>query len=479
MLYKTISFKCSVFLLISVSVFFLFSNNVYSQNKVKELKTEYKKAKAALSDNNLSEAINIFENILYKYKLSTNNKTNIIKKMKQACFDIGVEFMNKAQHDKAASSFEKGVKWGEEIEKDTLFYSLKFGLGKSLFSQNFFEDAITVFKEIKDVEKAKENLDARVYIGACYYKQEKYDDMIYWLKRMIAEIDHEYYKMEMSLSLAIAYIKTAKNKEALEILEHICSSTHTSATTKKHALGWLQKVKREMQNSNLDGKVRTDHFEISFEGNRESSVLNDLKDIAEDAYDDVGRMLDYYPDNRIVIYVYSPKNFHASSATMAWAGACYDNGRLKLPLSYITGDLNIVKENIYHEYTHLLVDMKSKGAQKIPLWFNEGCAVNCSDGIRREYTEIMKAMIKTGKPTDFNLVSQFFRSANIGIARGGYAYSAYAVKYIIEEKGERALAEILEWVGNGESFNEGFYNVFFMDLKKFNTEFIYWVKSHL
>jgi len=123
--------------------------------------------------------------------------------------------------------------------------------------------------------------------------------------------------------------------------------------------------------------------------------------------------------------------------------------------------------------------MKAKGASKIPLWFNEGCAVNCSNGIKRNYTEIMKLMIKSGKPTDLNLVSQYFRSANIGIALGGYAYSAYVVKYIIEEKGERALSEILEWVGNGESFNEGFYNVFFMDLEKFNNEFVDWVKSHL
>ena len=478
MLYKIICFRLFAIILIA-STFFLLADNVYSQNKVKDLKVQYKKAKSALKEKNLPEAINIFENILYKYKLNANNKTNIIKKLKQACFDIGFEFMNKGHHDKAASSFEKGVKWGEEIEKDSLYYSLKFGVGKSLYSQNFFDDAIEIFKEIKDVKEAKENMDARIYIGVCYYSQEKYDDMIYWLSRMINEVDDGHYKMEMSLYLAIAYIKTAKNKEALEILEMICSSPHTSITTKKQALGWLEKVKRELKNSNLDGKTRTDHFEISFEGNRESSVLNDLKDIVEDAYDDVGRMLDYYPEYRIIVYVYSPKNFHASSATMAWAGACYDNGRLKLPLSYVTGSLTVVKENIYHEYTHLLVDMKAKGASKIPLWFNEGCAVNCSNGIKRNYTEIMKLMIKSGKPTDLNLVSQYFRSANIGIALGGYAYSAYVVKYIIEEKGERALSEILEWVGNGESFNEGFYNVFFMDLEKFNNEFVDWVKSHL
>lgn len=445
----------------------------------KDLKSEYNKAKEALKSKQYEDAVNLLENIIYKFNLKGKNRENVINKLKEGYFEIGLAHMAAKKFDLSASSFEKGVKWGEEIEKDKLFYSLQYGRAKNLFNQNFFDESIVLLKEIKDNPLFQEGLDARMYICLAFYQQGKYEELIYWAPKLIEEIDNGSYKMEMSLYLSIAFIKTAKNQQALELLQKICESPDTTPATMQNARSWLEHIKKELENSQLSGAASSTHFEISFEGSRDSSLMGSITDIAESAYNDVGRTLDFYPSDKVIIYIYSPKNFQAASATMAWAGACYDAGRLKLPLSYVTGDLSVVKENIYHEYTHLIVDMKSKSSHDIPLWFNEGCAVNCSDGIRTDFTNVMKEIVKTGKPVDLQLVSQYFRSENINIAICGYSYSAYAVKYIIDEKGNRALSEILENVGNGESFNEAFYNVFFVDLIKFNEKFFDWVKNRL
>ena len=236
-------------------------------------------------------------------------------------------------------------------------------------------------------------------------------------------------------------------------------------------------LKRENKFYDENNKLISDHFRVQFEGKQNEEVLNRLIEYAEEAYSEIGDKLNFYPENKVTIFVFSPKNFYLASAVQRWAGACYDNGRLKLPLSYLVGDISQVKENIFHEYTHLCIDMKLSGAGKIPLWFNEGCAVNFSNGMRYEYEKMIKKYLASNKLLSFGLINQMFRSADPETATLAYAYSAYAIQYIIEEKGESAISEILEDVAEGENFSDAIYNVFFVNQKAFLKNFNEWLRK--
>lgn len=125
-------------------------------------------------------------------------------------------------------------------------------------------------------------------------------------------------------------------------------------------------------------------------------------------------------------------------------------------------------ENIFlHEYTHLLVEEKTKGNH--PVWFTEGVAL---------YQEYMITGYEWGKGVVYHqfpyslsqLEDQFYQLDTFQ----AYRSSFLRVRFLAEEYGEESILKIIEELGNGKTFQDAMESVLKKENNTLENEFRLW-----
>lgn len=128
--------------------------------------------------------------------------------------------------------------------------------------------------------------------------------------------------------------------------------------------------------------VNTEHFTIYFKEGEES-ISKATGDIIEKHYDYICSTFNHYPERNIPIIIYEKEEDLIQSINLdknlpAPVGVYY-SGTINLlsPKNWMEED-NLIEEYkrinpVIHEFTHLIVDEKTKG--NYPLWLTEGLAL--------------------------------------------------------------------------------------------------------
>ena len=134
----------------------------------------------------------------------------------------------------------------------------------------------------------------------------------------------------------------------------------------------LKQVTQELPVESKFERLSQSYFDLRYEEQVERPVGFDIRDALYEARRTVGSDFAYWPDRKFVVLIYSAESFRALRQEVPdWVGGQFD-GKIRVPLPSAQLDQAIVRQVLFHEYTHALVHDLAKDA--CPTWLNEGLA---------------------------------------------------------------------------------------------------------
>ncbi|MCK4649461.1 hypothetical protein KAT51_08050, partial [bacterium] len=222
-------------------------------------------------------------------------------------------------------------------------------------------------------------LHADVEDGIAYMKEGKYEEAIEEFKESVEEIEEEYDVFGDKEAreelvgvyhwLATAYTKNNMPQKAKKTYQRILEISPFDVKASKQ----LDRMKREERIESKLLKKESAHFILKFEGTEEKEYeAPEILETLEKAYKKVGSDLNYYPETKTTVIIYSSKKeFRYVTYTQSWVGGLYD-GKIRIPLSIELDEAEHFKRTLVHEYTHHVIHGKTK--DNCPSWLHEGLA---------------------------------------------------------------------------------------------------------
>ncbi len=197
----------------------------------------------------------------------------------------------------------------------------------------------------------------------------------------------------------------------------------------------LQRVNRELPVEERMVSTQGGNFSVACDGDLNENLGDEILDVLEDAYNELGSAFGYYPSVQVPVLVYSREVYDRLTSAPAWSGGVYD-GKIRIPVGGITHLPPHLKALLYHEYSHVLVHFMARG--RIPLWLNEGLAEVAG---RRFFTPPVAEM-----PLPFiewSRLEQTFEGLDEDLIRSAYYQSYLMVAYLIDRYGRHTLNDLV------------------------------------
>ncbi|MCX6556261.1 MAG: hypothetical protein NTW95_02355 [Candidatus Aminicenantes bacterium] len=204
--------------------------------------------------------------------------------------------------------------------------------------------------------------------------------------------------------------------------------------------------------------ARTGNFVVLFDGYEHDESKRMVLDILKDAYADIGKELDYFPEQPISVILYTAKDFSDVTSAPAWVSGLFGkfDGKIRLPVQGATGRERELRRVLYHEYTHALLFLL---APACPLWLQEGLAQYfCGDRPVSAWQVIPLSLLARGFP------------AEPSAAYAAYMESLQAVSDLLEEHGMARLHQLLRKLSEGSDLESAFATAF-------GQPFSHWAKN--
>lgn len=233
----------------------------------------------------------------------------------------------------------------------------------------------------------------------------------------------------------------------------------------------MKKLARELKIESSFERSESRHFLIKYEGRDLPDAARMVEGILEEAYSEVGRDLDFYPELPIIVILYTDEQFRDVTRSPGWAGAVFD-GKIRLPVKGLLGRSAAVEQIIYHEFTHALVHEASQG--RAPLWLHEGLAQR-SEKLLTSPQIAGRLLVAGGGPFSLPELEAPFVNMSEAKAKLAYLESWLAVRYLEETAGPFALPELIHYLAEGEDAATALRRVTGSTYEKFNEDFAEWV----
>ncbi len=286
-------------------------------------------------------------------------------------------------------------------------------------------------------------------IGMCYYWANKNEEAVISLKNAD---DLEHYPYRTKKFLAFAYYRLNDLALSLEYAEDAAEYGQDGELKRL-----IAKLKREENVMRRYKDLGTENFLIQFSREEHDETRTIVSDYLKEAYREIGKELDYFPNKQFVVILYNERDFFDVTRAPGWAGGLYD-GKIRLPIRGLSGQNDILRSVIFHEFTHALI---SEITQKCPLWINEGLA---------EYFSSDETNLNIKKPIPLKYLEKRFPSGNVAYVSLAYRTSHSAVSYMIDKYGIYSMMELLENFGEGMDLNKAFISVLFVSYDDFVSE---------
>jgi tetratricopeptide (TPR) repeat protein len=204
----------------------------------------------------------------------------------------------------------------------------------------------------------------------------------------------------------------------------------------------MDQVRREAQLLSHHRSRDSQHFRVIYEGQRREDVGQELLQILERAYTDVGYDLGAYPPYEVQTIFYSEVDFTASHYGLL-------DGKIRVGLRGLTLANPQLRSILYHEYAHALIYAISRGNNP-PRWLHEGLAVHVE---RQREAEFKQEAIRQARA-----------GAVPALEASPYVHGSVAVELLIERYGLSAIRQILRRMGEGLPFAQAFQETLRLDV---------------
>jgi tetratricopeptide (TPR) repeat protein len=210
---------------------------------------------------------------------------------------------------------------------------------------------------------------------------------------------------------------------------------------------WLRKAERELDVEERSRRRRSAHFILHYQGDATSPDLQQqLLATLDDGYRDLASQLGYEPSEKIIVILYTQKEFVDITEAPSWAGASND-GKLRIPLRGVAVMNPELARVLKHELTHSFLSFLAGG--RCPTWLNEGMAQMMEPRSSSTFAQPLAALFQQRKEIPFSVLEHPFIRFSDAQAQVAYAESLSGVEYLRERYGMGEVLRMLRNTGSG------------------------------
>lgn len=234
----------------------------------------------------------------------------------------------------------------------------------------------------------------------------------------------------------------------------------------------------------------SEHFIFRFEKGADEVLIHFAEEVLERSYQILGELLNHYPQEKVLVEIYPDREplsrvtplTRQDIITSGTVAICkYNRIMIISPASLVRGYPWM--DTLSHEYTHYLLTQKSHN--NLPLWMHEGIA-KYSEGKWRESTEflspLMETVLSAGLDNDYLIalsammpsLAKLKTQEDVQLA---YAEVATMIDFMIEEKGNAILPDLLDDLSRGQEFESALEFRLGIDLPTFQENWKTFMKQ--
>ena len=223
---------------------------------------------------------------------------------------------------------------------------------------------------------------------------------------------------------------------------------------------FIEKAQREEAIEQGFDSGLSSHFRVRWDQSAADPKIGGLvRDLLEDAWNDVGYDLGIYPRGEIAVVIYGAREFSSALNMHGWVAGLYD-GKIRIPLGGPLPDRRELRRVVYHEFTHAL--LHSAARAKVPTWFQEGMAQHQEPRSPSESRSVVSNLMAEGHslPTLKQLTTPFTREAKQSLVTLRYAVSHLLVERLLATTSAGSVSRYLEALRAGSDHDEAFEAAF-------------------
>jgi len=299
--------------------------------------------------------------------------------------------------------------------------------------------------------------------GVEYYDAGSYDEALEEFEKALSlSPDNETIKKNLSF----CYYKMGEKNYKGDYLEDAIENWEKALELNPgitYLAGILEKARQEALIEKSFKTKRAGHFIVKFEGTERYDLAYDALNMLKRAYRDVGWHLDTFPDDKLIVIIYTADEFKEITKTTDWTSGVYD-GKIRLRIGDLLKDKDELRNIIYHEYTHALVHSVTDDA---PTWLNEGIAQYEGKGkiISPNEERWIRDFLETNPLVELTELAQLFNEkTNQDKVTLAYLESRLFVRYLISRYYYYRMRQVLRNLAQGLTLEESFQKAYYTSL---------------
>ena len=247
--------------------------------------------------------------------------------------------------------------------------------------------------------------------------------------------------------LGFALFRQDRNREAGDALEAALAVREDPV-----ARGILERIRKASADESGMKQQLISHFHVRYDGDAHEEVGREILRALERHYATLVLRLDHQPQASIPVILFTREGYYDASGAPAWSGGVYDSldGRIRLPIGGLTASLSPdMDQTLIHEVTHAFIADRSRGV--CPRDVHEGLAQHMEGKrLSKELTEEQIAALANGR---------------IGGVGGFYLAALSFVEYLIANRGQGGINDLLRQMGETGEVDEAFRQVYGQDYR--------------
>lgn len=356
-------------------------------------------------------------------------------------------------------------------------FDVQYQWGQALFARGNFEASIPKLEAA--IALRPEHLDTIMKLGISQLKMMKYEEAQALFERAQKQIPQDYLLLYF---LGRCAYELKDYDKAVEYWEEALKRVpnQEEGTALRAMIGKAREQSASISGTTTDENQR---FVIHYAGSSQKDIGDVTMEVLEDVYDQVTSDMMYKPDIKINVIFFLTEEFYEINNSGRWVGALAQGEKILVPLQQGYSDLQSVKGILAHEFTHVIVNMRTNN--RCPTWINEGLAVyeefKFANGdptiLRSDYERIFQSKIINEnhfiplKEINLNPAQQTY-GYQIGL---GYLQSYLGVRFLIERWGWQAVDSLLSSLGKGDWLDDALNEAAGMEYSEFQKELNDWM----
>jgi hypothetical protein len=248
-------------------------------------------------------------------------------------------------------------------------------------------------------------------------------------------------------ALAFALFRQDRNREADEALV-----AALDVREEPMARALLTRIRSGMASEKGMTEQHLAYFHVRYDGEAHEEVGRAILRALERHHSTLVRTFDHRPADAIPVILFTRQAYYDSTGAPAWSGGHFDtlDGRIRVPIGGLSASLTPdMDETLVHELTHAFVSDRTRGVA--PRDLHEGLA---------QYME-GKRMAALFSPAQL----QALAAGRAGGVGAFYAESLSFVEFLIAERGQGGINDLLRAMAETGSVDEAYRQVYGRDLQ--------------